>query len=322
MIKRNQYIDVLRGMTILVVVFGHAIQVTNHGDNSVPIHLIMQSFQMALLMIISGYVMGYSKIEANYKNAILKRVNRLFVPYIVWEQINYFLKLKRGGESFTVKSYFGELLWSEFWFLRILFFLCIVYILYVKVSSKSKQRLERVFLIVMVFCIVFLCSLIKGLENLRLYSLYFAMGNTLYHLKKSGRLNKGIEKVLASIALIVFTICIYTYFLITIPMWRWVAFKLMGIVGSISFASIAIYVNRLKRLSKALSWIGKNTLPIYAIHWCLLFSLDIPELWKIAEKIPFYITCTFGFFLWIIICYGLIVLFKKNKLTKRLLCGE
>ena len=135
-INRNRYVDVLRGMAIILVVFGHAIQGANHGDSNNSVHLVIQSFQMALLMIISGYVMGFSKIEGNYKTAIEKRVRRLLIPYILWEQIHYFLKLIKETKSYSVVDHIGEILWSDFWFLRVLFFLCLFYILYVYLTCR------------------------------------------------------------------------------------------------------------------------------------------------------------------------------------------
>ena len=105
--NRNRYVDVLRGMVILLVVFWHAIQGANHVDNNNSVHLVIQSFQMALLMIISGYVMGFSKIEGNYKSAIDKRVKRLQVSYIFREQIHYFLKLIKEHKSYSVVDHIG-----------------------------------------------------------------------------------------------------------------------------------------------------------------------------------------------------------------------
>ena len=133
---RNQYIDILRGLTIILVVFGHAIQGTNHGLSTNPLHLVIQSFQMALLMMISGYVLGFSKIEGNYKTAIGKRIKRLLIPYVIWEQLHYFLHLARTGETYCFSEHLGGLLCSDFWFLRIIFFLCMLYILFVFISSR------------------------------------------------------------------------------------------------------------------------------------------------------------------------------------------
>lgn len=139
MTERNQYIDFLRGLTILVVVFGHAIQGANNGISTNPVHLVIQSFQMALLFIISGYVIGYSKIDGNYKAALKRRTKRLLLPYLIWEQLHYFLRLARFGNSYRISEHLGSVLWSDFWFLRILFVLCMVYIACVYISSKIME---------------------------------------------------------------------------------------------------------------------------------------------------------------------------------------
>lgn len=171
-----------------------------------------------------------------------------------------------------------------------------------------------------VFVLAYGLSLIPGLENLRLYSIYFALGNLLYGVKKSGVLSQKLEHVLAALAVLAFVLCIVLYFANTPSLVKWVSFKVMGIAGSITFALIALLCEKPGKISTFLNWTGKKTLPIYAIHWCLLFSMDIPELWRI--ELPFYLVAVFGSALWLLICLALIVLIQRNKTARMLLLGE
>ena len=70
--------------------------------------------------------------------------------------------------------------------------------------------------------------------------------------------------------------------------------------------------------------IGKNTLPIYAIHWCLLFSplFRIQFYVKLFSKSPLFISCMLTASMWVVICVLLIKLFRKTRLTRVLLLGE
>lgn len=62
---------------MIIVVFGHAIQVTNYGNSNNSIHLVIQSFQMAVLMMISGFVMGLS----NFSGGGAKQYSRKLSVY-------------------------------------------------------------------------------------------------------------------------------------------------------------------------------------------------------------------------------------------------
>ena len=52
--KRSNFWDVLRGFAMLIVVFGHSLQVCNGGDPNNPLHLVIRYFQMELLFFDIG----------------------------------------------------------------------------------------------------------------------------------------------------------------------------------------------------------------------------------------------------------------------------
>ena len=97
--KRNDFLDFLRGGGILLVVFGHAIQVCMNMDINNPVHIVIRTFQMNLLVFISGYSMKYAKEENLLSVNIKNKIQRLLVPYIAWTDIHFFfrvfIKIKR-----------------------------------------------------------------------------------------------------------------------------------------------------------------------------------------------------------------------------------
>ena len=70
--------------------------------------------------------------------------------------------------------------------------------------------------------------------------------------------------------------------------------------------------------------IGKNTLPIYAIHWCLLFSplFRIQFYVKLFSKCPLFISSMLTAVVWMAICVLLMKLLRKTQLTRELLLGD
>lgn len=55
MTQRLQYIDALKGVTILLVVLGHSIQIFDHNDEWLPTRAIY-AFHIPLFMFVSGFV--------------------------------------------------------------------------------------------------------------------------------------------------------------------------------------------------------------------------------------------------------------------------
>ena len=78
---RNNTLDLLRGLAILIVVIGHAIQVNlSEGRNCFIWSNLILSFQMPLMFFISGYATGFSFPSSNPKRFIKKKVVRLLIP--------------------------------------------------------------------------------------------------------------------------------------------------------------------------------------------------------------------------------------------------
>lgn len=82
--KRESFIDVLRGIGILLVIIGHC---------KCPglILKLIQSFHMPLFFIISGYL--FTIKEESYVSYIKRIFKRYIVPYGILGAINYFLYL-------------------------------------------------------------------------------------------------------------------------------------------------------------------------------------------------------------------------------------
>lgn len=85
--QRNTYIDVLRGIALLMVVLGHTM--TGATDNSEKSFLfnIIWALQMPLFILISGYVTRYSKRINNLfqlKLVLIKRTKAYLLPWFVW----------------------------------------------------------------------------------------------------------------------------------------------------------------------------------------------------------------------------------------------
>ncbi len=73
MSHRIDWIDMLKGLGIILVVFGH----TAHAKDT--IRILIYSFHMPMFFIISGYLF---KTKDKYKN-FLKKFMTLLLPYLI-----------------------------------------------------------------------------------------------------------------------------------------------------------------------------------------------------------------------------------------------
>lgn len=98
--QRNQYLDILRGVAIILMVFGHCFQYGNgtelikSGDFfNYKIFQIIYSFHLPLFMLLSGYLFSYTVIRYQDNMAFLKnRVQRTILPIIGWQTFHYLTK--------------------------------------------------------------------------------------------------------------------------------------------------------------------------------------------------------------------------------------
>ena len=100
MTKRNDFLDILKGILIISVVFGHALQ---YGSGSLflqselywehPLMRLIYSVHMPLFMAIAGYLTCFSLQRHPALTYITRRWIKLFPPILTWSVL---LLLMRG----------------------------------------------------------------------------------------------------------------------------------------------------------------------------------------------------------------------------------
>lgn len=174
--KRNGYIDFLKGIAIILVVFGHNIQYGS-GSNYLQnefffdniIFKFIYSFHMPLFAIISGYLFFLTIKKYNTKMVIIKKIRSLLVPLltcctlnILVISLNYYLEYKRIPPNLLEN--FMYLLSNSLWFLPAMFISSIIVLLIEKIKFKYKDIMYIIITIVMMI-----------LPNYLYFPLYFYM---------------------------------------------------------------------------------------------------------------------------------------------------
>lgn len=74
---RLKYIDILKGLAIFFVVFGHTINPASYMAK------VVFSFHMPIFFIIAGYLFNFEKYKSSFNNFFKGKVVRLILPYFM-----------------------------------------------------------------------------------------------------------------------------------------------------------------------------------------------------------------------------------------------
>lgn len=106
--QRINWIDIARGIGIILVVFGHTWRENLPKD-------WLYSFHMPLFFFISGWLVNIKKTNLiNWKNFLIKKFLSLIVPYVLFILLTYLYWS-------VIESHFREFDEGPLWFLLVLF---------------------------------------------------------------------------------------------------------------------------------------------------------------------------------------------------------
>jgi len=145
MSKRIEYIDIARGIGILLVVLGH----NDFGYISPFGYKVIYSFHMPLFFLLSGYFLNAS---IPFFEFLKKRFNSLLKPYLFIIFIIYFTSVSFEKMGFRtaiqriVKSLYGAgyyIDWVQLWFLPNLFVASLYAFLFFAIFGRWNNRYVR-----------------------------------------------------------------------------------------------------------------------------------------------------------------------------------
>lgn len=180
--NRNQFVDIMRGIAMLLVVLGHTMTGCTVDSQKSFIFNIIWSLQMPLFILISGYVTKYSRPISNSKG-LWKYVKRRTVAYMLpWAVWSFLVRGIIFGEDgfLNVK----HLLWnmdSGYWFLATIWTISMIF----GIASFIAERVSKENLLkkqtVLLGCYLVGMVLLVGIGAILGFS-FFAIKLTLYYM--------------------------------------------------------------------------------------------------------------------------------------------
>lgn len=275
--ERNNTIDILKGIAILLVVFGH---ICWEGVS----HEYLWGFHMAIFFFASGIFFSTEKYCNSFNNFLKAKIKGLIFPYIIFYLITYiywiFIESKfRGGDLSAIDQFLGlfygtyDIRYNDFngalWFMPCLFTMNIYYWF----VNKIKNKVARIATVCAIYltCFYFnpyLAPLPFGMFTAAISLIFFEVG----HLYRP-YLDKNFP-VYSYIVLIVIASAVQILLHgKALSAWRVDETSDNPMYSLIlPFAGILLYtaLSSLIKKNRVLEWFGKNSLVIFAFHAAVL----------------------------------------------------
>lgn len=300
---RYRWIDYLRGVVIIFVVYHHAFLGMEDDGISVPkfvvnANMAAYSFRMPLFFIFSGIFTSLSLTTKSVGKIIWSKFNILFYPYLIWSAIQITLQIifskythSDGTYSDYLYIFYQPKALGQFWYLPALFNSTIIFVL---VKSKFQLKTGAHLLLGIIFFLSapFVNS-ISMMSNWMRFYIFLVIGEALSSFILKKETQDRLKNPLFFLGVIpIFTAAQYYYFhyigvrslenesasLFNIKlanyMFSELSFLLISLTGCITFILFSFILENWNRC-KWLRIVGFHSLYIYIMHVMVVACLRI-----------------------------------------------
>ena len=275
--ERNNTIDILKGIAILLVVFGH---ICWEGVS----HEYLWGFHMAIFFFASGIFFSTQKYSNSFKSFLKAKVKGLIFPYVIFYIVTYAYWVLiesrfRGGDLSRADQFLGlfygtyNVNYNDFngalWFLPCLFTMNIYYWF----VNKIKNNIARIATLCILYLVCFyfntyLSSLPFGMFTAGISLVFFEAGR-LYR-PYLGKPTPAYIYIITICSAMAIQVLLYGK---ALSAWRVnetsdnPLYSLM-----LPFAGVALYtaLSSIIKKNRMLEWFGKNSLIIFGFHAAVL----------------------------------------------------
>lgn len=291
--KRHVWIDYLRGIVIILVVYHHAFLGIERSGIAVPklvinANMAAYSFRMPLFFIFSGLFTSLSLCTKSVRSIVWSKFNLLFYPYIIWSVIQITLQLVFSRYTNTDSSYLDYLSifyqpkrLAQFWYLPALFNSTMVFVF---IKSNFKIKSSHHFLLgILLFLLAPFVNEISMISNWMRFYVFLVIGDVLSHFLLNKEIQHKLKKPVYFLGFIpLFIIAQYYYFDIigvrslendsaslginyTNYIITELGFLMISLVGCATFILLSFLIEKWNRW-KWLRIVGFHSLYIYIMH--------------------------------------------------------
>lgn len=291
---RLAWVDYLRGIAIILVVYRHAL--LGIEKSKIPVshylqdaNMIFYSFRMPLFFILSGIFILRTLKRKKVKEIVFSKFETLFYPYLVWAFLQitlqiifgYFTNANRGFIDYTYILYQPRRL-DQFWYLPALFNATLVY-LFFKTKVKVPNGFNLALGLIFYYASPYFQKVSMVSDAMEFY-VFFALGDFISEMFFEKRVQDFFKKGTTLLVCSVFFIASQLYYLQhNIGLRTLITdvqeiqqnslkhfldqtlFLVVALIGCITITNIAFLLEK-KGYFKFLRVLGYHSLQIYVMH--------------------------------------------------------
>lgn len=267
--SRIEWIDILKGIGICFVTFGHLYP-------ALPIEKHIYSFHMFLFFFISGYLY---KHPGSFQKQIKKKVVSLLVPFLCWDIfatiIDIFVNKNYADAISRAFTIGGGLCWDRpIWFLLVLFFVEIIFTLIDKLPSPCLYGAMAVAFIAGYFTQG--TSVTLKLTLIPVAYFYYSVGVVSRKFNIPAAFNNRWFLILpCTLAVnIVFGVILnYRLSMVAADYGNYLYCLIAGITGIAFYLTLSNKISKL-RISTVFSFLGQNTMFIMCAQYGIFYTYN------------------------------------------------
>lgn len=334
--KRNAFLDMLKGILILIVVFRHIFQIASRNSDIDYLCNLMAIIEMPLFIAISGYfclpelncdLTDFSVIN-KLKKITISYIIPFFSFYIIFRL--FFYRQYNGLESiYRIFFNISQSLWYLFaiWMLNV--FSTIAYVISRKVKSRKMPRfvmfciLYFVFVGILLFAGIIVNINFLGCKLIVYYSVFYIAGYMFMNYQSLILLlYKKFDHFVLFISMCIYFIGGFIFKIMSMPdnLVSITIRFILAIAGIVFFINFTYYIFS-KEKGNFTKKIGIYTLEIYYVHSFLMNALNINKALTLFSMDGIINTIILTLFVGIF-CPLIIVIVRQSKIANLIVFGK
>lgn len=314
--SRLYWVDYLKGIAIILVVYRHALLGIQRSGLTIPdafvnANMIFYSFRMPLFFMLSGIFISRSLAKRTVKQFVSTKFETLLYPYLIWVTIQVTLQIvmssftnsNRTLIDYTYILYQPRNL-DQFWYLPALFNSTVIFVL-IKKYVNGKWWLQISLGIGFYFLSPYLQN-ISMLSDWMEFYIFVAIGDAISEIFFKERVQNLFKNYLTLILATPVFIFAQIYYLN--HQTTQLQFLCIAFIGCFTMLSLAFIFQRLNILS-FLRIVGYHSLNIYVIHVMIaaLTRIFLTHVMHINNAITILFVCIIVGSILPIIIYNLLI---------------